>query len=71
MTERGHSSYSVHHDAPTHSVLATRKQINGRDTVQLKPGDESSRTIISMAVREGLLIPTGPGTYADAQGGSQ
>jgi hypothetical protein len=48
------------------SVLATRRSVNGRDTVCLQPGNEGSRTHIASAVRDGLLIETSPGYYADA-----
>jgi hypothetical protein len=55
-------------DAVDHrgSVLATRRQVNGRDTVCLQPGIEGTRTDIASAVRDGLLVQTSPGYYADA-----
>jgi hypothetical protein len=58
-----HNPEAVQHRG---SVLATRRSVNGRDTVCLQPGNEGSRTYISSAVRDGLLIETSPGYYADA-----
>lgn len=68
VTERGPSSYNAGAHAPVSSVLATRRTVNGADTVQLIPGNEGTRTHIAQAVRDGLLIQTGPGLYANAGG---
>ncbi|WP_119156978.1 hypothetical protein [Caldimonas tepidiphila] len=48
------------------SILATRQKHGPHETVELIPGDPSSRTLLRVAVREGLLKETAPGIYADA-----
>jgi hypothetical protein len=51
--------------APGGSIMATvRRDANGT-SVETRPGDPSSRTLIQSAVREGFVRETGPGTYAD------
>lgn len=47
------------------SVMATMQTINGKRTVETRPGDPSSRTDAQTAARMGVLEAIGDGYYRD------
>ncbi len=53
------------------SVLATLRQDGPARTVELVPGEPSSRTTIAVALREGVIKEVQPGIYADVAGAPQ
>lgn len=62
----GVARYQVGAEAPrSGSVMATLQRQNGMATVELEPGNPSSRTIISTALRDGIVRETFPGIYED------
>lgn len=50
------------------SVMATVRQDGPARTVELVPGEPSSRTTIAVALREGVIKEVQPGIYADVAG---
>ena len=52
---------------PGGSVIATRARMNGQDTVELEPGLTGSRTLMSQAIKAGLVVEVSPGSYVDAR----
>lgn len=50
---------------PSGSVMQSMRMESGSKTVELVPGDPSSRTLLSVALREGLVVETAPGIFAD------
>lgn len=70
VSSKGYASYTAGRDDPKPtSVMQTAKQQNGRLTVELIPGDPSSRTLIDQALRDGLVYQSAPGVYIDAKAG--
>jgi hypothetical protein len=68
VVSAGVSRYQAGADLPTNSgVMATAQRNAGKVTVQLVPGDESSRTLVETAVREGLVRETSPGFFEDIE----
>lgn len=53
------------------SVMATVRQDGPARTVELVPGEPSSRTTIAVALREGVIKEVQPGLYADVAGAPQ
>lgn len=66
-TTSGFASHQHRTDSPNHggSVMATMRSEGTSKTVQLVPGDESSRTLLSVALREGLIVESAPGHFTD------
>lgn len=63
----GHSAarYTVGQDTPTGSVMATLRNVNGAQTIELEPGNPASRTHLRMALETGLIEAVGNGQYRD------
>jgi hypothetical protein len=50
---------------PGASIMSTAKRDRGGISVELTPGDASSRTVIQTAVRDGLVREVAPGQFVD------
>lgn len=50
---------------PSGSVMQSMRMEGASRTVELVPGEPSSRTLLSVAIREGLVVETAPGVYTD------
>lgn len=63
----GFSRYQYPTDVQNHegTVSKTLRIEGGNRTVQLIPGDESSRTLVSVAIRDGLIAEVSPGVFLD------
>lgn len=66
-TSSGFARHQHTQERPNHggSVMQTMRNEGGSKTVQLIPGDESSRTLLSVALRDGLVVETAPGIFTD------
>lgn len=66
-TSSGFARHQHTQDRPNHggSVMQTMRNEGGSKTVQLIPGDESSRTLLSVALRDGLVVESAPGIFTD------
>lgn len=62
-----HLSYQQGADRPNQSasVMQSLRTEGGKRTVELLPGDPTSRTLLSVALREGLVVETAPGVFVD------
>lgn len=65
VTQAGVTRYQAGQDRPTGSVMATRQNVNGHDTIELEPGNPASRTHLKAALAAGLVEPVGSGEYRD------
>jgi hypothetical protein len=67
VSTSGHVQYrsDVNRPNPSGSVMQSIRTEGGSKTVELVPGDPSSRTLLSVAVREGLVVETAPGIFTD------
>jgi hypothetical protein len=53
------------------TVMATLKRDSRGPSVELEPGNPASRTLLSIAVKEGLVEPVGDGQYRDRPGSGE
>lgn len=66
--QMGVSRYQAGQPEPGNkSVMATFQRIRGMETVELSPGDPTSRTVVPMALKLGLIEDLGGGRYRDAR----
>jgi hypothetical protein len=66
VTSNGIARYQQGSDrTPAQSVAQSIRTEGSSKTVELVPGDPASRTLLSVALREGLIVETAPGIYAD------
>jgi hypothetical protein len=68
-TRRTGANYAVSFDGtPGGSVMATVQRQGPNQTVELIPGNPSSRTLLAVALREGVIREVTPGRYEDVTG---
>jgi hypothetical protein len=67
VRSRNHASHQTSStpENPQQSIMGSLKSMGGQKTVELEPGNPASRTLLSSAVKDGLVVETAPGVFVD------
>ena len=69
LEQSGVTRHQTYNQRSSNSVMGTLERVNGKDTVELIPGNAASRTGIQQAFKDGLITPIGNGQWANAAEG--
>jgi len=69
VEQSGVTRHQTYNQRSSDSVMGTLERVNGKDTVELIPGNAASRTGIQQAFKDGLITPIGNGQWANAAEG--
>jgi len=69
IEQSGVTRHQTYNQRSSDSVMGTLERVNGKDTVELIPGNAASRTGIQQAFKDGLITPIGNGHWANASEG--